>query len=93
MAVATGLTTTSYVAEKGAYGDYTVTAVTAGVESAESNVVSYVVSVGIDSVEGDNAAENTAVYSIDGQLVNKSGKVNALKKGLYIVNGKKYVVK
>lgn len=93
VAVATGLTTTSYVAEKGAYGDYTVTAVTAGVESAESNVVSYVVSVGIDSVEGDNAAENTAVYSIDGQLVNKSGKVNALKKGLYIVNGKKYVVK
>ena len=93
VAVATGLTTTSYVAEKGAYGDYTVTAVTAGVESAESNVVSYVVSVGIDSVEGDNAAENTSVYSIDGQLVNKSGKVNALKKGLYIVNGKKYVVK
>lgn len=92
-AVATGLTTTSYVAEKGAYGDYTVTAVTAGVESAESNVVSYVVSVGIDSVEGDNATENTAVYSIDGQLVNKSGEVNALKKGLYIVNGKKYVVK
>ena len=52
-----------------------------------------VVSVGIDSIEGDNAAENTAVYSIDGQLVNKSGKVNALKKGLYIVNGKKVFIK
>ncbi len=44
---------------------------------------------GLEFRESDTLAEDDKVYSISGQLANKS----SLKKGIYIVNGKKYVVK
>ncbi|MBO5001504.1 MAG: hypothetical protein J6C66_02255 [Prevotella sp.] len=92
--VATGVTATEYAVAKGAYGEYTVTAVADGVESAESNVVDYsVAALGITSVETDKAQVKAGVYSINGQAINNNGNVNGLKKGIYIVNGKKYVVK
>lgn len=93
-AVATGLTATEYAVAKGAYGEYTVTSVADGVESAESNVVDYsVAALGITSVETGKAQVKAGVYSINGQAINNDGNVNGLKKGVYIVNGKKYVVK
>lgn len=37
--------------------------------------------------------ENEAIYSIDGTLVSKSGDTSSLTKGVYIQNGKKFLVK
>lgn len=37
--------------------------------------------------------ENEAIYSIDGTLVSKSGDTSSLTKGVYIKNGKKFLVK
>ena len=45
--------------------------------------------VGITELKTDNPSESQ-VFTIDGRSVNKS---NTLCKGLYITNGKKYVVK
>lgn len=44
---------------------------------------------GLEFRESNTFAEDDKVYSISGQLANK----NSLKKGIYIVNGRKYVVK
>ena len=33
------------------------------------------------------------VYTIDGRVVNKNADLNGLQRGLYILNGKKYIVK
>ena len=44
---------------------------------------------GITELKGENRSESQ-VFSLDGRSVNKS---NTLRKGLYIANGKKYVVK
>jgi hypothetical protein len=90
--VATGLATTEYAVEKGAYGRYTVTAVTGGIESAESNAVNYNNATGIAGVEDAKAAVS-GVYSIDGKMINENGTTVGLKKGIHIVNGKKIITK
>jgi hypothetical protein len=49
----------------------------------------------INGVNIDNAAitnGNSKVYTITGQQVNANGSLNNLSRGIYIVNGKKYVV-
>lgn len=48
---------------------------------------------GINQVDTDNQQQNAAVkvYTVDGQMMGNS--LDGLPKGLYIVNGKKYVVK
>ncbi len=38
-------------------------------------------------------ADRGVVYNINGQVVRTDGSLNGLSKGIYIVNGKKYVVK
>ena len=91
-AVATGLETTTYAVAKGAYGRYTVTAVTGEVESAESNAINYGTATGITGVEDAKAAVS-GVYSIDGKMINENGTTEGLKKGLHIVNGKKIITK
>ena len=91
--VATGLATTEYAVEKGAYGRYTVTAVTGGVESAESNAVNYNNATGINGVEDGKAASVSGVFTIDGKLINDNGVTEGLKKGIHIVNGKKIMTK
>lgn len=48
---------------------------------------------GIRSMRDDGAYENGAVYMLDGQLVGKDVDLNKLPKGVYIINGKKRVVK
>lgn len=51
---------------------------------------------GITSVTADGADGEVEVYTIGGTLVRKSAAsqaLNGLSKGLYIVNGKKYVVR
>jgi hypothetical protein len=50
----------------------------------------------IEKVE-DNSANYANVFSIDGRMVRKNANVgtalNGLQKGIYIMNGKKYLVK
>lgn len=50
---------------------------------------------GVDNVviiagDGDNSE---IVYNLNGQVVNNNGNLNGLQKGVYIKNGKKYMVK
>ena len=87
--VATGLAATEYAVAKGTYGKYTVTAVTDGVESAESNAVVYKDAASAIGGVKENNASVAGTYSIDGKAVSADG----LKKGIYIVNGKKYISK
>ncbi|MBO6217834.1 MAG: Ig-like domain-containing protein [Prevotella sp.] len=49
----------------------------------------------IDGVsENENSFDNTSVYGVNGQIIRKnSTSLEGLPKGIYIVNGKKYVVK
>jgi hypothetical protein len=50
----------------------------------------------INGVEIDNAAANMVrgtVYNMNGQQVKTDGTLDGLQKGIYIMNGKKYVVK
>ena len=46
---------------------------------------------GVSELKAETTTENVNVYSIDGQLRGRS--LNGLKKGVYVVNGKKYIVK
>ena len=49
----------------------------------------------IDGVsENENSFDSTSVYGVNGQIIRKnSTSLEGLPKGIYIVNGKKYVVK
>ena len=40
-----------------------------------------------------NAEKAVAVYSLDGRLVRTNGSLDNLPKGVYIMNGKKYILK
>lgn len=49
---------------------------------------------GVENVEivaGEDA--EAIVYSLDGQVVNRDGKTNNLPNGIYVKNGKKFIVK
>ncbi len=47
------------------------------------------VTTGIKTVESANATQTSCIYTIDGRLAGTDA--NALKSGIYIVNGKKFV--
>lgn len=70
-----------------------MTAVIDGVESAESNAVNFGTTTDIDLGTDDKTPANGTVYGIDGRAVGKSGDTGKLKKGVYIMNGRKFVVK
>ena len=76
--VAEGLTTTQYSVANPAYGKYVVTAVTDGVESAESNVLSFYPSAIEDTMIDDNAP--VEYYNLQGIKVN----ADELGSGVYI---------
>ncbi len=48
--------------------------------------------VGISDVKS-NPVNRGIVYSIDGRIVNKNADIKSLQKGMYILNGKKFIVK
>lgn len=45
----------------------------------------------VEIVAGENA--DTIVYGLDGQVVNRNGETNHLPSGIYVKNGKKFIVK
>ena len=47
---------------------------------------------GISTITADKL-KNARIYTLDGRLVNSSGSLNGLSKGVYIMNGKKYVIR
>lgn len=62
-----------------------------------SNIASWLERIGIlDVVNGINNVQTTtkneskSVYTIDGRLVNNSGNIEGLSKGLYVMDGKKF---
>lgn len=95
MPIQTGLTATSFVVENAANGIYTVTATTGEDESAESNSVEYGETTGITSLtdDGSDSLKEGDIYTVDGQIAARNGDTSKLKKGVYIMNGKKFVVK
>ena len=48
---------------------------------------------GINGVAADTVGTKAAIYSIDGKLVRKAGDSKSLAKGVYVIGGKKLVVK
>ena len=51
---------------------------------------------GIDGIEiyaGKNLEKVNAIFSIDGKMVNSNGDASQLSKGIYVKNGKKFIVK
>lgn len=95
MPIQTGLTATSFVVENAVNGIYTVTATTGEDESAESNSVEYGETTGITSLtdDGSDSMKKGDIYTVDGQIAARNGDTSKLKKGVYIMNGKKFVVK
>jgi len=54
----------------------------------------YIEGINFDSESNAVSAKyNSRIYNINGQLVNNNTSVDNLPKGIYIVNGKKYIVK
>ena len=45
------------------------------------------------TVEGENNVNATGIYNLNGQKVSDGTSTESLSKGIYIVNGKKYVVR
>lgn len=65
-----------------------------------SNIASWLQRIGIlDVVNGINDLqltqrdESKSVFTVDGRLVNNSGILEGLSKGLYIMDGKKFLVR
>lgn len=77
-------------AEKDATGSAkTLTLSVDGVDDGENVITA------IEGVIPDDAAsiEDSNVYTLNGQKLGGQGRLNSLQKGIYIKNGKKYVVK
>lgn len=93
--VQTGITATEFVVENAAEGVYTITATVDGDESAESNSVNYSTPTGIDDVTTADvdSLKRGPVYTVDGRMVNSDGDLKNLPKGIYIMDGKKFIVK
>ena len=91
----TELGTYTVVIPQGTFGDDTYLAQNYGHANAEIRLT-YTVTIGT-GIDGINAGTNNlTVYSIDGVCVLRNAKADDLKnleKGLYIVNGKKMVVR
>ena len=61
-------------------------------ESGFSNDATVVTS--IEAIEAIENASSYNVYTLDGKVVMKDAKsLNGLKKGVYIINDKKYILK
>jgi hypothetical protein len=58
----------------------------------EKGLFGIVTATAINSVDAD-AEKSAKVYSLDGRLVRTNGIVDNLPKGVYIMNGKKYILK
>lgn len=72
---------------------YVVTVVYTQGESKASNVFT-LATTGIENIEAGAAAKSGNVYTVEGVLVRKAGEsLDGLKSGLYIVNGKKVIIK
>ena len=78
------------------YGDKTQTAsnaknLTFGIEDEFGDITA----IDIEGMEvaHSQAIEDNSVYTLNGQKIGGQGNLNSLSKGIYIVNGKKYVVK
>ena len=48
---------------------------------------------GVETVTADNERRDGSIYTVGGQLVGKKSTTSQLRKGIYIHNGKKFVVK
>lgn len=74
---------------------YVVTVVYDKGESKASNIVEInVTATAIENIENNAAGTKGNVYSVDGVMVRKAGEsLNGLKNGVYIIDGKKVVVK
>lgn len=74
--------------------DYTVAAVYAAGESAQSNVATVTIE-GTTAIEGITTDASTVaeVYTLGGQLIGHRVNVGTLQPGVYMVNGRKTVVK
>lgn len=48
---------------------------------------------GISDVQVDAEDATGRVYNMNGQVVSETGSLQGLGKGIYIINGKKYIVK
>lgn len=48
---------------------------------------------GITTVKANSTNNNNAIYNIAGQLVREASSTEGLQKGVYIVNGKKVIIK
>lgn len=55
--------------------------------------ISEAVENGIDGIAVQPETKSNSVYSLNGTLVSKSGSTEGLNKGIYIVNGKKVVIR
>ncbi len=64
--VADQVTETAYDVLNAAYGDYTVTAVTDGVESAPSNVVTYTRNTGVSDLNAGKTVQSVRYYNATG---------------------------
>ena len=58
----------------------------------EKGLFGIVTATAINSVDVD-AEKSAKVYTLDGRLVRTNGNVDNLPKGVYIMNGKKYILK
>ncbi len=83
VAIATAVEGTVYDVASAANGSYTVTAVTDGVESAESNAVVLSGATGITTVDAAQA-QVVAIYSLNGIKV-AADSLDALPSGVYLV--------
>lgn len=77
--------------------NYTVSAEFSGGESAQSPVATVVIgnpTTGIDGISTDDVSRNAGtVYTTSGQLVGRDAFSSSLPRGVYIVGGKKIVIK
>lgn len=97
--IKSGLTATSFAVADAKAGSYTVSAVTGDKESGQSNAVVYGQTTGIEGIDADTTAP-TSVYGVDGRRYDagtnsnyQGTNLNGLSKGIYIIGGKKIVVK
>lgn len=88
-----GIIDTSFVVKEAQLGEYVVTAEIDGKESAESNSFIYGEASGLEGIADDFYTGDNCIYSLDGILVGKDGDTSKLDKGIYIMNGKKIIVK
>ena len=87
---------TEFVDETAEAGEKYTYAITALYESGESEPIIAIVDTtnGIQDVENVLGTKTYNVYTLDGQLIGKDIKsLNGLKRGAYIINDRKVIIK